>query len=283
MKTGIIDVGGGLRGIYAAGVFDYCMDEEIRFDCCIGVSAGSANAISYLAGQKRRNYVFYTDYVFRRKYMGFWNFLTKKSYIDMEYVYGTLSNSDGENPLNYQAMKENAAELLVVACNAKTGEAVYFDKTHIRQDDYGVLKASSSIPFVCRPYEIDGTLYFDGALADPVPVKKAFQCGCEKVVVILSKPKDVIRSPRKDNIIADRIQKKYPLAADKLRKRAEHYNQAVRLLKEYEAQGRALIVAPDDTCGVDTLTKNREALKRLYDKGYRDAGSISEFLRDRER
>ena len=46
MKIGVVDVGGGLRGIYAAGVFDYCMDENIKFDCCIGVSAGSANVAS---------------------------------------------------------------------------------------------------------------------------------------------------------------------------------------------------------------------------------------------
>lgn len=56
MKTGIVDVGGGLRGIYAAGVLDYCMDQGIHFDLGIGVSAGSANLASYAAGQRGRNY-----------------------------------------------------------------------------------------------------------------------------------------------------------------------------------------------------------------------------------
>ena len=37
MKTGVIDAGGGLRGIYAAGVFDRCMDDGIRVDPGIGV------------------------------------------------------------------------------------------------------------------------------------------------------------------------------------------------------------------------------------------------------
>lgn len=32
MKTGVVDVGGGLRGVYAAGVFDPCPDAGIRFD-----------------------------------------------------------------------------------------------------------------------------------------------------------------------------------------------------------------------------------------------------------
>lgn len=278
MKLGVVDVGGGLRGVYAAGIFDYCLDMGIYFDICIGVSAGSANVTSYMAGQKKRNYQFYTEYPFRKEYMSIQNFIKKKSYIDMDYLYGTLSNGSGENPLDYQALKNSAAKLLVVATNAQTGKAVYFDKNDLRQDDYGILKASSSIPFVCKPYEINGIPYYDGALGDPVPVKKAFQCGCDKVVVILSKPKDVPRSPGKDNILAGRIQKKYPLAAKQLRKRAKHYNQGVELSKEYAAQGKVLIVAPDNTCGVDTLTKNKEALKHLYEKGYRNAHIINDFI-----
>lgn len=106
MKLGIVDVGGGLRGIYAAGVFDYCLEEGIRFDLCIGVSVGSANVCSYMAGQKKRNYMFYTEYCFRREYMSIHNFIFRKSYIDMDYIYGTLSNSAGENPLDYQALKK---------------------------------------------------------------------------------------------------------------------------------------------------------------------------------
>ena len=49
MKTGVVDVGGGLRGVDTAGVFDYCLDQDIRFDLGIGVSAGSANVASYIA------------------------------------------------------------------------------------------------------------------------------------------------------------------------------------------------------------------------------------------
>ena len=104
MKIGVIDVSGGLRGVYAAGVFDRCMDEKIMFDECVGVSAGSANCCSYLAGQKRRNYAFYTDYPFRREYMSARNFIRKRSYLDLDYVYSALSNSDGENPLDYNLM-----------------------------------------------------------------------------------------------------------------------------------------------------------------------------------
>ncbi|MDO5540838.1 MAG: patatin family protein [Eubacteriales bacterium] len=279
MKTGVVDVGGGLRGIYAAGVFDYCLDAGIRFDVCIGVSAGSANIASYLAGQRGRNYQFYSEYSFRKKYMSFRNFVFKKSYIDMNYLYGTLSNSTGENPLDYPKIVRNPSEMLVVASNAQTGKPAYFNKNDLKQDNYSILKASCSIPFVCRPYEIEGIPYYDGALSDPVPVEKAFQYGCDKVVVILTKPEDFIRDPGKDEKFAKRIQKKYPVSAENLRQRAEKYNREVELAKQYRDQGRVLIIAPDDTCGVDTLTRDREALKCFYRKGYEDAQTIEEFLK----
>lgn len=56
-KIGVIDVGGGLRGIYAAGVFDWCLENGVKFDYGIGISAGSANLASYLSGQRGRNYL----------------------------------------------------------------------------------------------------------------------------------------------------------------------------------------------------------------------------------
>lgn len=278
MKTGIVDVGGGLRGIYAAGVFDWCMDRDIWFDLVIGVSAGSANAASYLARQRKRNYTFYTEYALQKEYMGAKNALTKQSYVDLDYVYGTLSRSGGEYPLDYQALVDNPSELLVVATNALTGSARYFDKSNLSQDCYDIFKASSAIPFVCRPYVIDWMPYYDGALADPVPVEKAFQCGCDKVVLLLTRPADRPRAPGRDAVLADMIQHRYPFAAQKLRTRVERYNEGVALAKRYQEKGRLLLIAPDDLCGVDTLTRDRTAMMRLYQKGRRDAQAIAGFL-----
>lgn len=35
MKLGLIDVGGGMRGTFAAGILEYCLENNINFDCCI--------------------------------------------------------------------------------------------------------------------------------------------------------------------------------------------------------------------------------------------------------
>lgn len=278
MKTGIVDVGGGMRGIYAAGIFDWCLKQRVQFDLCIGVSAGSANVASYTAGQEGRNYRFYTEYSFRKKYMGIGRFLVKKSFADLDYVYGTLSNSDGEDPLDFQRMTENRTEVLVVATNARTGGVKYFDKNDMKQDHYEILKASSAIPFVCHPYEVDGIPYYDGALGDPVPVQKAFDCGCEKVVVVLTRPEQMSRTSTQDEKLAKRIQRKYPNAANALRMRAARYNEGVRLAQKYAEEGRVLIVSPDHTCGVDTLTRDKIALMALYQKGCHDVEKIAAFI-----
>lgn len=278
MKTGIIDVGGGMRGIYAAGVFDYCLDHSIRFDYGIGISAGSANLASFMAGQRGRNFTFFHEYSAQSRYMGKREFLLHRSFINLNYIYGTLSNSDGAYPLNYAQLMQNPMEWYIVATNARTGRPHYFDRNDIAQDDYHVLMASSAIPVVCRPQFISGVPYYDGALGDTIPVQKAFADGCDKVVLILTKPENVIRTPDSDQKLARFIRRKYPQAARQLELRAEHYNAGVALAKEYARDGKVIIISPDDTCGVDTLTRDPAALKRLYEKGYRDGAAISTFL-----
>ncbi|MDY5930795.1 MAG: patatin family protein, partial [Candidatus Ornithospirochaeta sp.] len=259
-------------------VFDWCMDNGIRFDLGIGVSAGSANLASYAAGQRGRNFRFYTEYAFRHQYMGLGNFISKRSLFDLDYVYGTLSCSDGEDPLDYDALRDNPMEFHVVATDAHTGKAVYFSKDDIAQDDYGVFKCSSAIPFFCHSYAFRGSSYYDGALGDPVPIEKAFELGCDRVVLILTKPENELRRPDKDMRIASLIRGKYPEAARSLCQRAGRYNESVSIARSYEKDGRVLIISPDDTCGVDTLRRNKRNLISLYDKGYEDGRRIGSFM-----
>lgn len=278
MKLGLVDVGGGLRGIYAAGVLDTCMDQHVVFDCCVGVSAGSANAASYLAGQRGRNYRYYCGYAFRKEYMSLGNYRKRGSYIDLDYIYGTLSNSGGEDPLDYPALRANPAQLFVVAQDAVNGRTVYFSKEDMAQDQYQILMASSCIPVVNKPYPVGDRLYFDGALGDPVPVQKAFDEGCDRVVLLLTKTASTLRTPGRDTLLARMLQRRYPASACNLYERANRYNAQVAQAMEWEKQGRVLIVSPDDISGVNTLTRDRKALDRLYRKGLQDGARIREWL-----
>lgn len=51
---GIVDVGGGMRGVFGCGVTDFLLDNDITFDYCLGVSAGSANLASYVVKAARQ-------------------------------------------------------------------------------------------------------------------------------------------------------------------------------------------------------------------------------------
>lgn len=278
MKTGIIDVGGGQRGIFAWGVFDRLLDEGITFDLGIGVSAGSANISSFIAGQKGRNLPFYLDYVQREEYLSPRNLRKKGCMLDVQYIYGTLSNSDGENPLDYSAFRQNPMDFLAVATEAETGKTVYLGKRTMRQKYYNALMASSAIPYVCAPQEVDGTLYYDGALSDPVPLEKAFGLGCEKVVVLLSRPLWEYYPSTEDEKLAKRIETNYPLAAQALRSRADKYNNGVDFALMEALEDRVLILDPHETYGVDTLCKDVKALKKLYEAGYESGAEVRRFL-----
>lgn len=275
---GVVDVGGGERGAYGAGVLDICMERGIDFDYCVGVSAGAANLSSYLAGQQGRNFAFYTSYSFRPQYMGFGLVLKKGEYADLDYIYGGLSGSDGEYPLDYEAMVASGKQFIIVATDANSAQPVYFTLDDMSQDDYGPVKASSALPFVNKPYPVAGRPCFDGGLSDPIPVRHALLAGCEKVVVILTRPRDFYRDSKKDMRFARLIYGKYPRIAEALANRAGLYNLQLDLAKKYEREGKAIIIAPDSIGDMSTLTKDKEAIEGLYAKGLRDASAIEGFL-----
>ena len=277
-KTGLIDVGGGLRGIYGAGVLDSCLEDNVQFDLCIGVSAGSANTASFLAGQKGRNYRFYTEYASRKAYMSFENFVKDGSYLGLSYIYGTLSNHDGEDPLDYEAICRNPSAWNIVSTDAKTGAPQYFCKSDMVQDDYTPLMASCCIPGVNQPIQKGGNLYFDGGLSDPIPIDKALEEGCERLVIILTKPIGDLPPSKSDRLLSKLLHKHYPVAAEELFCRFETYNTSLQKARQLEQEGRALLIAPRDIAGLKTLTRDKAALAKLYTMGVEDGKKIAPWL-----
>lgn len=275
---GIIDVGGGTRGIFGAGVFDYCLDNQIVFDCAIGVSAGSANAITYLANQPRRTLRFYDEYAFRPQYMSVREMLRHGEYVNLDYIYSTLSNSDGEYPLDYDAFAQSEAVFEAVATDARTGEPRYFGRRDLGRDQFEPIKASSCVPLASRARMIDGVPYYDGGLSDPIPYLRAFHKGCDRVAVILTRPRSYLRRPDNDRKFARLMRRQYPAIADALENRAALYNRSLRELQELERQGRAIILAPDSIGKLGTLTKKHEPLRDLYRKGYQEGRKLEGWI-----
>lgn len=271
---GIVDVGGGMRGVFGCGVTDFLLDNDITFDYCLGVSAGSANLASYVSRQRGRNYRYYTKYSLRPEYMSAFNFVTKHSFFDLDYVYSVLSDSDGEDPLDYKTLSQSNQIYKAVATNGETGVPHYFTKDDFRQDFYEPLKASSAIPGVCKPVSIDGTDYFDGGVSDPIPVEKALADGCDHVFLILTKPIDFVKKPEMFKSAYTKVLKKYPAVIKKLNIRHETYNNEIKRALELSKEGKVTIIAPDDGYSVTAFTRNIRELNHLYNEGYKKAGEI---------
>ena len=277
--VGLIDVGGGNRGSYGSGVMDRLLSEGIHVPYGIGVSAGSANLASYFSGQLGRNYHFYTEYNMRREAISLHNLIHKGNMVDVEYIYGTITNRGGENPLDFERILASDCTWWIVATDATTGLPVYLDGKDMAQDDFGALKASSDIPVINKPYAWRGGLYFDGGLSDPIPVEKALEDGCDRVVVILTRPRDAFRTPGGDDRPAKMLGRRYPEAAKALSRRADVYNRELALCQRLERDGTVMIVAPDSIGNMKTLSKDTGPIKTLYEKGWNDAEAAFGFIR----
>ena len=269
--TGILDVGGGMRGIFGAGVTDCLLDEKVYLPYCIGVSAGSANLISYIAKQRGRNYRFYTRYAKRAEYMSLGNFLKKRSYFDLDYVYGTLSESNGEDPVDYEAFFNAGQTLVTVATRADNGKPQYFTNADFHTDDLSPLKGSCAIPGICKPYKVGDNLYFDGGVADPIPVEKALADGCDRLLVVLTRPVDFVKKPEHFRAAYTRVLRAYPQIVEELEKRAQAYNRGVEKARALEKAGKAILLAPTAKNNTTAFTKNRQKLEALYREGYEAA------------
>ena len=275
---GLIDVGGGMRGAYTAGIYDFLNDRGVQpFDCLVGVSAGSANMVSYLARQRGRNHRSYTEYAFRKEYMSMKNALRTGSYIDLDYIYTTLSGPGGEDPVDLDAFNAETAQYEVVVTDAATGEPVYYPKAMMAGGNFDAIKASCAVPGAARPYPVQGRLGFDGGVADPVPFRRALEHGCDRVVVLLTRPRDYLRPPLAHREMMERVLSKWPAVYAALLRRAPRYNRDVELVMELEREGKALLVAPSDIEGMSTLTRDKAAIERLYQMGYTDGEKVLAF------
>lgn len=165
----------------------------------------------------------------------------------------------------------------MVACNAEDGSTKYFDKSRVRFDDFDIIKASSAVPVACEPYVVDGVPYFDGGIADPVPVQKALEDGYDRVILILSRLRDEVRKQQKDLAPARILERSHPAAAE-----AAHALQDLQRRTRTRQALRGRRPRADSRPGRPLWPqhpkKNFEGLEMMYRKGYAAAEAIPAFL-----
>lgn len=258
--------------MYGTGVLDVFIENDIVFDYCISVSSGCANAASFLASQKGRNYRFYKVHAMDKRYLSFSNYLNTGSAFGLEYIFDTLTND--VDPLDYDALSANESEYKVVATHLSSGKPHYFKKSDISKGNYKVFMASCAVPVACKPVEIDNRFYYDGGIADPIPVQKCLDDGCDKIVAIIPRSVTEKKQPEKMMLAYKAIFRQSPAIFELMKKRHIIYNNSVELLKKLENEGRAIIVSPSSNINATMFTKKPESLLELYKIGVADGQRV---------
>ncbi len=262
----IVLEGGGLRGAFTSGVLEYFIEEDINFERVIGVSAGACVGASYLSKQKSRNRKVNVEYPSDKRYMGFRHLFTSGSYFNMKFVFGELPTT--LVPFDEKAFFKNPAEFDAITTSLESGESVVFSKKEIENIGIDkVLIASSSIPLLSQSVNIDGQLFYDGGVANSIPVKYALSKH-EKAVVVLTRPRGYRKKELKNSLPFKLAFRKHPEFLKTLLNRNNEYNKTLDFCEQMEKEGKLFIIAPLPEYSIGRTEQNFEKRMNLYNHGY---------------
>jgi predicted patatin/cPLA2 family phospholipase len=268
-ETGLVLEGGGMRGVYTAGVLEYFLEQELFFPYVIGVSAGACNAASYLSKQKGRNKIVNVDYVTDPRYISWRNYFKSHQFFGMDFIFDEIPNK--LVPYHYDEFYKNQSEFVIGATDCHTGEPVYFKKEDYGKDMLKILKASSSLPFIAPEVNFQSRILLDGGISDPIPIKKAQQDGFKKNIVILTRNRGYFKKPSKFEFLVRRKYPDYTGLQKALSARYQIYNETLRYLEQEEKKGTVLVVQPQEPLAVGRMERDPRKLEKLYLNGYEDA------------
>lgn len=268
-QVGLVLEGGGMRGLYTAGVLEYFLEKQLFFPYVIGVSAGACMAASYLSRQKGRNKKVNIDLVKDPRYLSYRNLLMKKELFGMDFLFDEIPNRIV--PFDYDTFFANEEQFVVGTTDCETGKPIYFTKNDYKDDMLTVIRASSSLPFVAPTVQYNNKTLLDGGLIDPIPIKKAEQDGMIKNVVIMTKPEQFIRKKSMVSSIAKWLYRKYPSIAKTMDERHMIYNDQINYIHYQQRNGQVYVIQPSANVRVSRIETNQQRLLNLYELGYYDA------------
>lgn len=262
---GLVLEGGTLRPIFSSGVMDALLSEDIMLPYCIGVSAGISDGVSYISKQKGRNLEIVRKYRNDKRYMGRGNFRKCKSLFGLDFVFGEIP--DELIPFDKETFMSYEGDCIVGVTNAATGEAEYMDAKEM-DEKYTMLRATCAMPLFFPAIEINGEKYYDGGIANPIPIDKAMEDGCDKLLIVLTQPKGFIKRLGKyDKLGAKVFARKYPAVREALLSRPDRYNDIVKQCEQLEKEGKAMILRPNYP--LNSFESNVQKLEVSYWHGYR--------------
>ena len=271
-KSSLILEGGGLRGVFTCGVLDNFMERGITFPFTVGVSAGACNGLSYMSGQKKRAKYSNIDLLAKYNYVGLKYLFTQRNIMDFKLLFEKFPTEI--IPYDYKAYGNSSGRYVMVTTNCLTGEANYFEEKHSPDRIMEIVRASSSLPFVCPISNVDGIPMLDGGIADSVPIQFAREEGFTNNFVILTRNKGYRKTTAQSKWPGKLFYGKYPKLREAILSRNAVYNRTMDLIDKLEETGKITVLRPEKPLEVDRMEKDTAKLTALYNEGYELADKI---------
>ena len=266
-KTGLVLEGGGMRGVFTSGVLDAFMKHQLYFRYVVAVSAGACNGLSYASHQPRRARLSNIDMLVKYDYLSLKHLIRQGCIFDPELLYDRFPNE--LIPYDYDTYFSNDMTFEMVVTNCLTGRAEYLEEHEgNRQRLLDICRASSSLPYVSKIIDVDGSLYLDGGIVDSIPVMRAIETGHERNVLVLTRNRGYRKTGR-DLKIPSFIYRHYPRLRVVLSRRIKEYNRQLEMVEQMEARGEVLCIRPERPLEVDRIEKDPVKLEALYEEGFR--------------
>lgn len=278
IKRGLILEGGAMRGMFTAGVLDVLMENDIKFDGVIGVSAGATFGCNYISRQIGRTIRYNKKYCRDKRYCSFRSLIKTGDLFGEDFCYNKIPNE--LDPFDNDTFRKSDVEFYIVATDIETGEAVYKKYDVDEPEALSWMRASASMPLASRIVEAGGRKMLDGGMADSIPVKKFEDMGYNKNVVVLTQPLNYIKKKNSVLPIIRMKYKKYPKLIEVMENRHIMYNETTAYIKEKEACGELFVIRPDEPLNVGHIEHNADELEKAYETGRKAAKSSLEKLKE---
>ena len=275
-KTALIIEGGGQRGVFSFGITDTFINRNYDpFDIYIGVSNGVAVLCWYLIRETDNN-LEKMLYAAKGDYLSYKNIFTGKDILKFHQMY-----EDGERIFkpSMEKIRNNlkGKAYIAVVTDAIDANAEYYSFGD--GDWMSKMIASGTLPLLVRtPSLINGRRKFDGGIADPLPVEKAYEMGAKRILLIRTYEKKFRRKLKPENYIGALLSREYPKLQKALLEHDKTYNRALDFIKYPPSDCEIVQICPPRKLKSKRDSKNIEMLKADYNLGKKVAAEYLDSL-----
>ena len=282
MKTGLVLEGGGMRGLFTAGVLDVLMKNKIEFDGLVGVSAGAAFGCNFKSNQADRALRYNLRFCHDKRYCSFRSLIKTGDLFGAEFCYHTIP--DELDKFDKEAFDNSPVDFFVVCTDLHTGKPIYkkLDKAGYETNEW--IRASSSLPLVSKPVKLEGKMLLDGGISNSIPLEFFENEGYDKIVVVLTQPRSYTKKKSSTAKLMHLKLRKYPELIKAMDTRPDVYNQSRDYVFSREKEGKIFVLCPDNSLPAGRVEHNPEILQKTYDIGVKttkiNLKHLKDFLQD---